>query len=161
MLTMTMFFPFQELDRLTGGLFQGLTGMPVDLHRERDRYVLDADLPGVDPGSVDVSVDGQVLTIRAERRVPAAEGVQWITRERPNATFVRQFSVGEGIDADGVTATYDNGVLSLTIPVTEQAKPRRIQVAPTQKSVESGQSKSGDAPEQEATQVPDAQHVSA
>ena len=151
---MTMFFdPFQELDRLTGTLVgsPGLTAMPVDLHREGDAYVLEADLPGVDPGSVDVSVDGTLLTIRAERRIPAAAGVQWITRERPDATFVRQFSVGEGIDADAVTASYDNGVLSLTIPVTRQAERRRIEVARAEST--GGQ--------EQAARVPDQQRISA
>ncbi|WP_210481263.1 Hsp20/alpha crystallin family protein [Naasia sp. SYSU D00948] len=128
---MAMFFdPFQELDRATGALFRsaGSALMPVDLYREGDHFVLTADLPGVDPGSVDVSVDGQTLTIRAERTVGAGEGVQWLTRERPDASYLRQFTLGNGIDADRIDASYDNGVLSITIPVAEAAKPRKIQI---------------------------------
>ena len=129
---MAMFFdPFQELDRLTGALYRrAATGvaMPVDLYREGDHFVLNADLPGVDPGSVDVSVDGQTLTLRAERTVRGGEGVEWLTRERPDASFVRQFTLGDGIDADSISAHYTNGVLSVVIPVAEQAKPRRIAI---------------------------------
>jgi len=144
---MAMFFdPFQELDRLTGALYRraasGLA-MPVDLYREGDHFVLNADLPGVDPGSVDVSVDGQTLTLRAERTLRGMEGVEWLTRERPDAAFVRQFTLGDGIDANGISAHYTNGVLSVVIPVAEQAKPRKIavgtgQAASGQRSVEAG-----------------------
>ncbi len=128
---MAMFFdPFQELDRVTGALSRGAGSnlMPVDLYREGDRFVLAADLPGVDPGSVDISVDGQTLTIRAERTVGAGEGVQWLTRERPDASYVRQFVLGNGIDADSINASYDNGVLTVVIPVAETAKPRKIAI---------------------------------
>ena len=141
---MTMFFdPFRELDRLTGAGRSGVAAMPVDLFREGDHYVLNADLPGVDPGTVDVSVDGQTLTIRAERTVALPEGAEWLARERAEMSVVRQFSVGEGVDADAITANYDNGVLSLVIPVSERAKPRKIQIAaPAAKPVEARQSKS-------------------
>ena len=82
---MAMFFdPFREFDRMTEQLFdrQGPRLMPMDLYRDGDHYVLSADLPGIDPGSVDIDVDGQLLTIRAERTARSAEGVKWITRER-------------------------------------------------------------------------------
>ncbi len=102
--------------------------MPIDLYRDGDHYVLNADLPGIDPGSVDVDVDGQLLTIRAERTPRSAEGVKWLARERSGGTFVRQLTVGAGIDTTGIAATYDNGVLSVTIPVSEAAKPRKISV---------------------------------
>src|SRR3546814_16708949 len=91
--------------------------------------VLTADLPGVDPGSVDIDVDGQLLTIRAERTLASGEGVKWITREREAATFVRQLNLGQGIDTERISASYSNGVLSVTIPVSEKAKPRRLEVA--------------------------------
>jgi HSP20 family protein len=129
---MTMNFdPFRELDRLAGSLLGG-TGprsMPMDLYRTGDHYVLDVDLPGIDPGSVDIDVDGSVLTIRAERTLGAPEGSQWLTRERQPGSFVRQLTLGEGLDAERITAAYDNGVLSITIPVKESAKPRKIAVA--------------------------------
>jgi HSP20 family protein len=102
--------------------------MPVDLYRDADRYVLNADLPGVDPGSVDVDVDGQLLTIRAQRTAGSAEGAKWLTQERPAGTYLRQFSIGEGVDTAGISASYDNGVLSVIIPVSERAKPRKIAV---------------------------------
>jgi len=131
---MTMNFdPFRELDRLAGSLLGTAAGgprsMPMDLYRTGDHYVLDVDLPGVDPGSVDIDVDGSVLTIRAERTLGAPEGSQWLTRERQPGTFVRQLTLGDGLDAERITAGYDNGVLSITIPVKESAKPRKIAVA--------------------------------
>ncbi|AOX65653.1 heat-shock protein Hsp20 [Curtobacterium sp. BH-2-1-1] len=128
---MTMNFdPFRELDRLAGSLLgtAGPRSMPMDLYRTGDHYVLDVDLPGIDPGSVDIDVDGSVLTIRAERTLGAPEGSQWLTRERQPGTYVRQLTLGDGLDAERITAGYDNGVLSVTIPVKESAKPRKIAV---------------------------------
>ncbi len=124
--------PFREFDRLAAALVDNRPGprqMPMDLYRDGDHYVLTADLPGIDPGSVDIDVDGQLLTIRAERTLTSGEGVKWITRERSAATFLRQLNLGQGIDTDRITAAYSNGVLSVTIPVSEKAKPRRIEVA--------------------------------
>lgn len=103
--------------------------MPMDLYRDGDHYVLTADLPGIDPGSVDIDVDGQLLTIRAERTLAAGDGVKWITREREAASFLRQLNLGQGIDTDRISANYNNGVLSVTIPVSERAKPRKIAVS--------------------------------
>lgn len=125
------FDPFGELDRLAGSLLQSRPGprfMPVDLYRDGERYVLSADLPGIDPGSIDIDVDGQLLTIRAQRTVSSAEGAKWLVQERPAGSYLRQFSLGEGLDMEQICATYDNGVLSVIIPVSEKAKPRRIQV---------------------------------
>jgi len=125
------FDPFGELDRLAGSLLQSRPGprfMPVDLYRDGERYVLSADLPGIDPGSIDIDVDGQLLTIRAQRTVSSAEGAKWLVQERPAGSYLRQFSLGEGLDMEQISATYDNGVLSVIIPVSEKAKPRRIQV---------------------------------
>jgi HSP20 family protein len=125
------FDPFSELDRLTGDLLQFRPGprfMPVDLYRDRDQYILTADLPGVDPGSVDIDVDGQLLTIRANRTATAQENTKWLVQERPNGTYLRQFSLGEGVDSSRISARYDNGVLSVIIPVSEKAKPRKIQI---------------------------------
>ncbi|SEB60273.1 HSP20 family protein [Paramicrobacterium humi] len=123
--------PFSELDRLTGNLLQLRPGprfMPVDLYRENGQYVLSADMPGIDPGSVDVDVDGQLLTLRAERTAAAHEGAKWLAQERPHGTYLRQFSLGEGVDAQQISAHYDNGVLSVIIPISEKAKPRKIEV---------------------------------
>jgi HSP20 family protein len=138
------FDPFSELDRLAGtllGTAQGPRFMPVDLYRDGDQYVLNADMPGIDPGSVDIDVDGQLLTIRAERTAGARNNVKWLAQERPHGSYLRQFSVGEGIDSERISAHYDNGVLSLLIPVSERAKPRKIEVstgdAATQSSIAS------------------------
>ncbi|PPH24933.1 Hsp20/alpha crystallin family protein [Rathayibacter toxicus] len=124
--------PIRELDRFASAVFgtgQGPRRMPIDLYRDGDHYVLTADLPGIDPGSVDVDIDGQLLTIRAQRTVAQGDDVTWITRERQSATFVRQLSLGQGVDTEQISASYDNGVLSVTIPVSEKARPRRIQVS--------------------------------
>jgi HSP20 family protein len=126
---MTMFDPFSELDRLAGTVFRpGPRFMPVDLYRDGERYVLTADLPGIDPGSVEIDVDGQLLTIRAERSVASNETVKWVSQERPHGSYLRQFSLGEGVDPDGISAEYDHGVLTVTMPISERAKPRKIEV---------------------------------
>lgn len=130
------FDPFRELDRVAGALFDSRQGprlMPMDLYRDGDHYVLSADLPGIDPGSVDIDVDGQLLTIRAERTLRAAEGVKWLSRERQSGSFLRQLNLGQGIDTERIGASYDNGVLSVTIPVSERAKPRKIEVSSSSK----------------------------
>jgi HSP20 family protein len=129
------FDPFQQMDRLTSQLWgsmgqgRGTRWMPMDLGRSGDHYVVNIDLPGVDPGSIDLDVDGNTLTIRAQRTL-ASEGeeMRWLARERHEGSFVRQLSLGEGIDVEAIHAHYENGVLSLTIPVAEQAKPRKIQI---------------------------------
>jgi len=126
------FDPFRDLDRVTSALMdfrQGPRLMPMDLYREGDTYVLSADLPGLDPGSVDIDVDGQLLTIRAERTLANHTGVKWLTRERQEGSFLRQINLGQGIDVEHISANYANGVLSVTLPVTEKAKPRRIEVS--------------------------------
>jgi HSP20 family protein len=101
---------------------------PMDLYRDADSYVLNADLPGIDPASIDVDVDGQLLSIRAERAPRTPDGVRWIARERSTGTYLRRFTLGQGIDTTHISATYDNGVLSVVLPVTEKAKPRKIEV---------------------------------
>jgi HSP20 family protein len=129
------FDPFRDLDRLSEQLLGVPAGsarsprfMPMDLYRSGDRFVLEADLPGVDPGSVDIDVDNGTLTIRAERSPRAEESVQWIASERFTGSYMRQLSLGDSVDAEGISANYANGVLTVTIPVAEKAKPRRIQV---------------------------------
>jgi HSP20 family protein len=123
--------PFRDLDRLAASMLdssQGPRMMPIDLHRDGDHYVLSADLPGVDPGSIDIDIDGQLLTIRAERTLRADDNVRWLVHERPSGSFLRQLTLGEGIDTAGISAHYDNGVLSVIIPVSERAKPRKVEV---------------------------------
>jgi HSP20 family protein len=127
--------PFREMDRLASQLFGQLgtsqrsaRWMPMDLFRAGDHYVVNVDLPGVDPGSIDLDVDGTMLTIRATRTVSSDESAKWLVQERPSGNFVRQIGLGEGLDVASIDATYTNGVLCLTIPIAEQAKPRKIEV---------------------------------
>jgi HSP20 family protein len=103
--------------------------MPMDLCKIEDHYVLTADLPGVDPGSVDVDVDNGTLTISAHRTARSEDAVQWLTNERFFGTYRRQLSLGEGVDPAGIAASYENGVLTVTIPVAEKAKPRKVEIA--------------------------------
>ncbi|MCD2499285.1 Hsp20/alpha crystallin family protein [Microbacterium nymphoidis] len=125
------FDTLSQLDRLAASVLESPRGprrMPVDLYRDGDRYILHADLPGVDPGSIDVDVDGGQLSIRAQRTMGSPEGVRWFSRERDAGSFLRQFALGDGVDLDGISASYDNGVLSVIIPVSERARARRITV---------------------------------
>ncbi len=142
---MLRFDPFSDLDALTRGLLTSQTGstrtprfMPMDLCKIDDHYVLTADLPGVDPGSVDVDVDGGTLTISAHRTARSEDAAQWLANERFFGTYRRQLSLGEGIDAAAISATYENGVLTVTIPLAERAKPRKIEISHTgrQQSIE-------------------------
>ncbi|MFC0314123.1 Hsp20/alpha crystallin family protein [Gordonia phosphorivorans] len=130
------FDPFTDFDSLTRGLLSGQQSgtmrtprfMPMDLYKIEDQYVLTADLPGVDPGSIDVSVDNGVLTLSAQRSVASDEGVKWLASERFAGTYRRQVTLGDGIDTTAISAKYDNGVLSVVIPVAEKAKARKIMV---------------------------------
>ena len=126
--------PFRDFDRLTAHLLGGASGttnrpavMPLDAWREGDRFVLEFDLPGVAPESIDIDVERNVLTVKAER--PARNG-DWelIASERPKGLFSRQLVLGDNLDLDRVEASYDAGVLRLRIPVAEKAKPRKIEV---------------------------------
>jgi HSP20 family protein len=129
------FDPFRDFDRMTEQLLGVQSGsartprfMPMDLYRSGDHYVLHADLPGVDPGSVDVGVENGTLTIRAQRSERTEDGVQWIASERFTGTYLRQVALGDDIDADRISATYANGVLTVSLPVAERAKPRRVEI---------------------------------
>lgn len=125
----TRWDPFREMDRLVNQVLSSndTATMPMDLVREGDHYVLAVDLPGADPGTIDVSVEERTLTIRAERSARSGDA-DWLVRERPSGTFARQLTLGRGLALDSIAATYRDGVLSLTIPVSEQARPRRIEI---------------------------------
>jgi HSP20 family protein len=125
------FDPFRDFDRLTEQLLgSGRTArpMPMDVYRSGDHYVLHFDVPGIDPGSVDLSVEDNVLTVRAERPARTSEGVEFLVAERLTGEFSRQLVLGNGLDMSGIAATFDAGVLTVTIPVAETAKPRKITV---------------------------------
>ena len=122
--------PFRELDRVTQafGTRMRPAVMPMDAYREGDSFVVHFDLPGVEPSSIDLTVEKNVLTVSAERQWQPNEEQQILASERPQGTFSRQLFLGEGLDAERVEASYDNGVLTVTIPVAEQAKPRKVQI---------------------------------
>jgi HSP20 family protein len=122
----------RDLDRLTARVFDTATrnsGARLDAYRIDDTFYIDIDLPGVDPASIDVTVDRKVLTVRAERKRPAAEGLELLVAERPTGTITRQVFLSETLDTDRLEARYDNGVLTLSIPVLETAQPRKFAVA--------------------------------
>ncbi|MGW0422097.1 Hsp20/alpha crystallin family protein [Streptomyces sp. NPDC003015] len=123
--------PFREFDRLAQQVL-GSTARPaamaMDAYRSGDEFVVHFDLPGVDPETIELDVERNVLNVRAERRVPAPEGAEMIVAERPTGSFTRQLFLGDTLDTERIDASYDAGVLTLRIPVAEQAKPRRIQI---------------------------------
>jgi HSP20 family protein len=125
------FDPFREMDRWFADAARTPTSnaMPMDLYRDGDVFVTRIDLPGVDPASIDVDVDDRTLTVRAERKVEITDSQKWLVRERPAGTFARQLTLGYGVALDKIEAQYADGVLSLRIPVAEEAKPRKISVA--------------------------------
>ena len=125
--------PFRDLDRLAQQVFgSGTTSrpaiMPMDAWRQGEEFRLEFDLPGVRPETIDIDVERNVLTIRAER--PSSTG-DWepLAQERPRGLFSRQLVLGENLDLTKIEANYDAGVLSLRIPIAEQAKPRKVTVA--------------------------------
>jgi HSP20 family protein len=128
--------PFRDVDRLFQQLM-GATGqngtrsmaMPMDAYRKEDSFLISLDLPGINIDSIDLTVEENVLTIRAERPVPpTSEDVEVVISERPYGMFTRQVFLGTNLDAEHIRAEYEAGVLTLAIPVAEHAKPRRIEV---------------------------------
>ncbi len=123
------FDPFRQFDRLTSELWNtSRSVMPMDAYRDGDSFVVHFDLPGVDPDSIDLTVERNVLTVRAERRWAPGEGQEVVTSERPQGSFSRQLFLGENLDVERIEASYDNGVLTITLPVAEQAKPRKVEI---------------------------------
>ncbi|MFD9692634.1 Hsp20/alpha crystallin family protein [Kitasatospora sp. NPDC059088] len=128
--------PFRELDRLTQqflnttGTWSRPTPMPLDAYRAGDEYVICFDLPGVDPKAIDIDVERNMVTVKAERRPrQEGEGIKWELSERPLGVFSRQVMLSDTLDPAGITADYDAGVLTLKIPVAEKAKPRKIEIS--------------------------------
>lgn len=128
--------PFRELDGLSQQVFGSSNGtrsrpasIPMDAYRQGDQFVVHFDIPGVEPSAIDVDVERNVLTIKAERRpTDAGDNVEMLVHERPSGVYSRQLFLGETLDADNIAAAYDSGVLTLSIPVREQAKPRKISI---------------------------------
>jgi HSP20 family protein len=128
------FDQFREFDRMAEQLLGGARrggafSVPMDAYRRGDRFFVHLDLPGVDPDSVELTSEQNVLTVRAERRFASEEGDQLVVSERPQGTFTRQLFLSDALDADKIAATYDQGVLTLELPVAEEAKPKRIQIS--------------------------------
>jgi len=124
------FDPFRELDRLTQATTWGQNRptMAMDAYRRNGDFVVNFDLPGVDPGTIDLTVEKNVLTVTAERGFSRSEGDEVVVAERPQGRFSRQLFLGESLDADQIQANYEQGVLTLHIPVAERAKPRKVEV---------------------------------
>ena len=121
-----------DFDRLTTRVFDSATrtgGARLDAYREGESFFIDIDLPGVDPASIDITVDRKVLSVRAERKRVEREGVTYVVAERQMGPVSRQVFLSDSLDTDRLDARYDNGVLTLTIPVLEQAKPRKYAIS--------------------------------
>ncbi|MFD6298298.1 Hsp20/alpha crystallin family protein [Streptomyces sp. NPDC060235] len=126
--------PFRELDRLAQhlmgpGTWSRPSAMPMDAYRDGDHYVIAFDLPGIDPDALDIDVERNMLTVKAERRpLPRSESAQTELSERPLGVFSRQIVLADTLDTERIAADYEAGVLTLRIPIAERAKPRKISV---------------------------------
>ena len=123
--------PFRDFDRLAQqvlGTPARPAAMPIDAYRHGEEFVVELDLPGVDPASIDLTVEKNVLTVHARRERSGLDGVEFLAAERPHGTFSRQLFLGEGLDTDRIDASYSDGVLTLRLPVAEKAKPRRVPI---------------------------------
>lgn len=124
--------PFRQLDRLAEqvlGTVARPAAMPMDAWRSGNEFVVEFDLPGIDPESIDLDVERNVLTVRAERKPSTGPDVELVAAERPRGMFSRQVILGDTLDADQIGASYHAGVLHLTIPVAEKAKSRKIAIS--------------------------------
>ena len=142
--------PFRELDRFFqqafGGTGERMWSMPLDAYRKDDMFLVQLDVPGIAPDSVELTVDNHVLTVKATRHAPTMqEGVQPVIAERPWGEFSRQILLGDNLDTSNIRAEYDAGVLTVSLPIAEHAKPRKIDVA-----VKDSATTVGAAPQQQA-----------
>jgi len=130
-MTVLRFDPFQEFDRLSRqmvGSGRGPRSMPMEAYRRGDQFFIHLDLPGVDPDDLQLTVERNVVAVRAERRSLWQEGDEVLVDETPQGSFGRQLFLGDNLDAGRLEASFDQGILTLMIPVAEQAKPRRIEI---------------------------------
>lgn len=137
--------PFRDLDRLTQQVFGTVarpSSMPLDAWREGDEFVVELDLPGIDPDKLDIDVERNVLTIKAERLSHIPDAANAVASERSWGVFSRQLVLGDALDTDKVDADYTAGVLRLRIPIAEQAKPRKISISSHDKNEKGKEAKS-------------------
>lgn len=133
----TSYNPFRDMDRVFSQLARTAASeartMPMDLYRDGDEFVVKIDMPGVSVDSIDIDVDDRTLTVRAERPQlemrTAGENNRWVSRERGFGSYARQLTLGAGLNLAAISADYTDGVLTLTIPVAEEAKPRKVKVS--------------------------------
>jgi HSP20 family protein len=124
--------PFREFDRVAQQVFgtnARPAAMPIDAYRQGEDFIVQFDLPGVNPDAIDLTVERNVLTVHAQRQRSDSDDVELLIGERPHGTFSRQLFLGETLDSEQLHADYTDGVLTLRVPVKEQAKPRRVNVA--------------------------------
>ena len=124
--------PFRQFDRLAEQVFGTVArpaAMPMDAWRDGHDFIVEFDLPGIDPHSIDLDVERNVLTVKAERQPSTGPEVELVASERPRGMFSRQVILGDTLDAERIEASYNAGVLRLTIPVAEKAKPRKIAIS--------------------------------
>jgi HSP20 family protein len=143
--------PFRDLDRVAQQLFSigtptSPTTVAMDAYRDGDMFFLHLDVPGMDPGSINLDVQRNVLTISGERKGLAPDHCSYLMAERPRGAFRRQIHLGDSLDVDRIEAAYNNGVLTVRIPVADQAKPRRVTITggnwiPAQESAPAVESK--------------------
>ncbi|MDA8310985.1 MAG: Hsp20/alpha crystallin family protein [Actinomycetota bacterium] len=124
------FDPFRDFDRLTRQLWSGpVAAIPMDAYRSNDEVVASFDLPGVDPESIELTVDDHVLTVSAERRSGSDDCDEVLVAERPHGRATRRIQLGDSLDTDHVAAHYDDGVLTVRLPIAADAKPRRVAIS--------------------------------
>jgi HSP20 family protein len=127
------FDPYREFDRLTEQLAstapRAPRALPMDAFRRGEQFIVQLDLPGVEPAAIDLTVEQNILTVRAERRFEPRQDDEVVVAERPHGIYTRQILLGDTLDAENMQANCEHGVLTLTIPVAETAKPRRVQIA--------------------------------
>jgi HSP20 family protein len=125
------FDPWRELDRIAAEFSQPARPwqMPMDAYRRGDEFVVNLDVPGLDPTTIDLTVEQNTLTVTGERTWLRAEGDEVVVAERPQGTFSRQLLLGDSLDTDRIAARYDRGVLTITLPVAAQSKARKVEIA--------------------------------
>lgn len=124
------FDPFREMDRLVQAPWGTVrNSVPMDVYRRGEEFLVRVDLPGVDPASIDLQIEKNVLTLHAERSWAPSDGDEVLVSERPQGTFTRRLFLGDGLETDHISAKYENGVLSIIVPVAETAKSRKVEIA--------------------------------